>query len=63
MIPTSVEQVSFTALVCVAFALKTLDILHLIFRQAGMDIFFMDWEKPKAGKVKRIRLFSLLILF
>ncbi len=49
MIPTSAEQVSFTALVCVAFVLKTLDILHLIIRQANIDIFFIDWEKPKSG--------------
>jgi hypothetical protein len=34
----------------VAFALKTIDILHLIFRQSNKDIFFIDWEKPKAGK-------------
>lgn len=47
--PTSFQQQSFTALVCVAFALKVLDIIHLIFRQSNTDLFFIDWEKPKAG--------------
>jgi hypothetical protein len=49
VIPTTDQQGSFTALVVVAFALKTLDILQLIIRQANIDIFFIDWEKPKTG--------------
>lgn len=49
MIPTSVQQATFTSLVVIAFVLKTLDILHLIIRQGSIDIFFMDWEKPKTG--------------
>ncbi|CAF1048612.1 unnamed protein product [Rotaria sordida] len=32
----------------VAFILKTIDIIHLIIRQSTIDIFFMDWERPKA---------------
>ncbi|CAF1123716.1 unnamed protein product [Rotaria magnacalcarata] len=49
VLPTDALQASFTALVVLAFSLKTIDILHLVFRQAMVDIFFMDWEKPKAG--------------
>ncbi|CAF3346369.1 unnamed protein product [Rotaria socialis] len=49
VIPTDAQQASFTALVVLAFSLKTIDILHLIFRQTMVDIFFMDWEKPQAG--------------
>ncbi|CAF0826220.1 unnamed protein product [Adineta steineri] len=49
VLPTSIQQISFTVLVVVAFVLKTIDILHLIIYQAYMDIFFIDWEKPKAG--------------
>ena len=49
VLPTTVQQASFTALVVIAFGLKTLDILHLIIRQGNIDIFFMDWEKPKTG--------------
>jgi meckelin len=49
VLPTTVQQGSFTALIGIAFALKTLDILHLIIRQGSIDIFLMDWEKPKTG--------------
>ena len=49
VIPTTIQQASFTSLVVIAFALKTLDILHLIIRQSNVDIFFIDWEKPKTG--------------
>ncbi|CAF3900474.1 unnamed protein product [Rotaria sordida] len=49
VMPTNAQQVTFTVLVVVGFILKTFDILHLIFRQASADIFFVDWEKPKAG--------------
>ncbi|CAF4483081.1 unnamed protein product, partial [Rotaria sp. Silwood2] len=49
VIPTSVQQGSFTALVVIAFSLKTLDILNLIMRQSSIDIFFMDWEKSKTN--------------
>ena len=50
ILPTSAQQATFTALVIVAFVLKTLDILQLIIRQASTDIFFIDWEKPKDSK-------------
>lgn len=49
VIPTSAQQASFTVLVIIAFILKTIDILQLIIRQANIDIFFIDWEKPKSG--------------
>lgn len=49
VIPTTVQQASFTALVIVAFVLKTIDIFQLIIRQSNIDIFFIDWEKPKSG--------------
>lgn len=51
--PTSAQQATFTALLIVAFVLKTLDILQLIIRQASIDIFFIDWEKPKDSKTDR----------
>ncbi|CAF3358734.1 unnamed protein product [Rotaria socialis] len=49
VLPSTSQQASFTALVIIAFILKTFDIIHLIIRQAGVDIFFIDWEKPRTG--------------
>ncbi|CAF1576458.1 unnamed protein product, partial [Adineta ricciae] len=54
VIPTSIQQASFTVLVVVAFVLKSLDILQLIIRQASVDIFFIDWEKPKSGNLNTV---------
>ncbi|CAF3758313.1 unnamed protein product [Rotaria sp. Silwood1] len=51
VIPTSIQQTSFTVLVVVTFILKSLDILHIIIRQSNIDIFFMDWEKPKSNDI------------
>lgn len=31
-----------------SFTLKLIDVIHLIFSQASYDIFFIDWERPKA---------------
>jgi hypothetical protein len=50
--PSSAQQGTFTALVIVAFVLKTLDILQMIIRQGNIDIFFIDWEKPKNSKTE-----------
>ncbi|CAF1194078.1 unnamed protein product [Rotaria sordida] len=51
VIPTSIQQSSFTVLVVIAFILKTIDILHLIIRQSNIDIFFIDWEKPQTSDI------------
>jgi hypothetical protein len=46
---TNALQNIFRILLIVAFIMKTLDIIHVIVRQTTIDIFFMDWERPKAG--------------
>ncbi|CAF0727533.1 unnamed protein product [Adineta steineri] len=51
---TSSIQKVFRILLIVSFALKTIDIIHLIIRQATIDIFFIDWERPKAGDVNHV---------
>ncbi|CAF0754578.1 unnamed protein product [Adineta steineri] len=51
---TSSIQKVFRILLIVSFALKTIDIIHLIIRQATIDIFFIDWERPKAGDINHV---------
>ncbi|CAF3802666.1 unnamed protein product [Rotaria magnacalcarata] len=34
-----------------AFVLKLIDIIHIIIRQTRIEIFFMDWERPKTGEI------------
>ncbi|KAJ4448147.1 hypothetical protein ANN_10160, partial [Periplaneta americana] len=31
-----------------AFSLKIVEVIHLIWRQISIDIFFIDWERPRA---------------
>ncbi|XP_053557068.1 meckelin [Bombina bombina] len=40
-------ETDFIIYVSVAFALKTLELLHLFVTQLSLSIFFIDWEKPK----------------
>ncbi|CAF2625636.1 unnamed protein product [Rotaria sp. Silwood2] len=46
---TSSQQNIFKILFIVSFILKTVDIIHLIIRQTIIDIFFIDWERPKTA--------------
>lgn len=41
------EKIIFDLLVS-AFSLKFVDIFKLLYIQANIDIFFIDWERPKA---------------
>lgn len=45
--PQGNQESMFNLLLIVAFVLKALDVLHLIFVQVSYDIFAIDWEKPK----------------
>lgn len=38
------------ALFGAAFALKALQIVHMIIMQCTLDIFLIDWEKPRESK-------------
>ncbi|XP_014675060.1 PREDICTED: meckelin-like [Priapulus caudatus] len=44
------EEMNFVIYVSCAFALKCLDVLHMLVNQVTIDIFLIDWEKPR-GKV------------
>jgi meckelin len=48
--PQESQESVFRLLLIVAFALKALDVIHLIFVQVSYDIFVVDWEKPKVEK-------------
>ena len=50
LVPQVSQESVFSLLLIVGFALKTLDVIHLIFVQVSYDIFVVDWEKPKVEK-------------
>uniref|UniRef100_A0A674EE57 Transmembrane protein 67 n=1 Tax=Salmo trutta TaxID=8032 RepID=A0A674EE57_SALTR len=45
------QEERFVAYVGCAFALKTVQFLHKLIQQLSVDIFFIDWERPR-GKAK-----------
>lgn len=47
VIPQTDQETIFRILIIIAFILKLLDVIHLIFTQTSFDIFFIDWERPR----------------
>ena len=52
LLPTSSQESQFVALVIVTTVLKILHILHIIWRQVNVDVFFIDWEKPRGDTTR-----------
>lgn len=48
LLPDPLQEKLIKDLLISAFALKIVDILKLLSRQSNIDIFFIDWERPKA---------------
>nr|XP_016064611.1 PREDICTED: meckelin isoform X2 [Miniopterus natalensis] len=52
LLPVPAQEERFVTYVGCAFALKALQFLHKLAAQVTVDVFFIDWERPK-GKVLR----------
>jgi meckelin len=48
VLPQADQVLTFELLLIISCILKAIDILHLVISQSSFDIFFIDWEKPKA---------------
>ncbi|XP_045064306.1 meckelin-like isoform X3 [Coregonus clupeaformis] len=49
------QEERFMAYVGCAFALKTVQFLHKLIQQLSVDIFFIDWERPRGKANKTIQ--------
>lgn len=47
LLPIDSQGSAFRVLLIVAFVFKILDIIHLLYVQISIDIFFIDWERPR----------------
>ncbi|CAH1268916.1 TMEM67 [Branchiostoma lanceolatum] len=47
LLPTPAQEETFIIYLSVACALKCLEMLHFLFTQMTVDIFFIDWERPR----------------
>jgi hypothetical protein len=50
VIPQASQEDTFRVLIIVGFALKLIDIIHLILTQSSYDVFFIDWERPTTNE-------------
>ena len=46
-LPTRDQEDIFVALLIVALVLKLLRLVHVVWKQSRVDIFLIDWEKPR----------------
>jgi meckelin len=47
-LPIESQETIFNLFIIIGFILKLIDVLYLIFVQTSYDIFFIDWERPRA---------------
>ncbi|NXI58330.1 MKS3 protein, partial [Chloroceryle aenea] len=53
-LPLPSQEEDFVTYVACAFSLKALQFLQLLVSQLSVDIFFIDWERPKGKVLKAI---------
>ncbi|XP_044863170.1 meckelin isoform X4 [Mauremys mutica] len=54
LLPLPSQEEDFVTYVGCAFALKALQFLHKLFSQLTVDVFFIDWERPKGKILKAV---------
>ncbi|XP_039733059.1 meckelin isoform X1 [Pteropus medius] len=54
LLPMRAQEERFVTYVGCAFALKALQFLHKLTSQITIDIFFIDWERPKGKVLKAV---------
>ncbi|XP_071959676.1 meckelin-like [Antedon mediterranea] len=47
LLPTPDQEALFSIFIGGAFFLKLMDLIHLVIAQCTIDIFFIDWERPR----------------
>ncbi|XP_071410278.1 meckelin isoform X1 [Pithys albifrons albifrons] len=54
LLPLPFQEEDFVTYVACAFSLKALQFLQLLVSQLTIDIFFIDWERPKGKVLKAV---------
>uniref|UniRef100_A0A8B9K4Q3 Transmembrane protein 67 n=1 Tax=Astyanax mexicanus TaxID=7994 RepID=A0A8B9K4Q3_ASTMX len=54
LLPLPVQEERFVTYVGCAFALKAVHFLHKLFEQLSVDVFFIDWERPRGKSTKSV---------
>ncbi|KFP15504.1 Meckelin, partial [Egretta garzetta] len=54
LLPLPSQEEDFVTYIACAFSLKALQFLQLLFSQLTIDIFFIDWERPRGKVLKAV---------
>ncbi|XP_009901246.2 meckelin [Dryobates pubescens] len=54
LLPLPSQEEDFVTYIACAFSLKALQFLHLLVSQLTVDVFFIDWERPKGKVLKAV---------
>ncbi|XP_037236867.1 meckelin isoform X1 [Falco biarmicus] len=54
LLPLPSQEEDFVTYIACAFSLKALQLLQLLVSQLSIDIFFIDWERPKGKVLKAV---------
>jgi meckelin len=49
-LPSSNQNYTIAAYLISAVVLKLIQVIHMMFCQVTVDMFFIDWEQPKSSK-------------
>ncbi len=53
MMLTSTQEGSFVIYICLAAALKVVEMVHVLLEQVSAEVFFIDWERPHGTTIPR----------
>ncbi|EEC06071.1 hypothetical protein IscW_ISCW004723, partial [Ixodes scapularis] len=48
LLPSPHQEQEIKTFIIFAFFMKALYLLHIVFVQSSVDVFFLDWERPHA---------------
>uniref|UniRef100_A0A671UFT2 Transmembrane protein 67 n=1 Tax=Sparus aurata TaxID=8175 RepID=A0A671UFT2_SPAAU len=62
LLPLPAQEEQFVTYIGCAFALKAVQFLHKLILQVSVDIFFIDWERPRSKTSRTVQGFSIFSL-
>ncbi|XP_019747671.1 meckelin-like isoform X2 [Hippocampus comes] len=54
LLPLPHQEEQFVTYICCTFALKTVQFLHKLIVQLSVDVFFIDWERPRSKASRNV---------
>ncbi|XP_056142398.1 meckelin [Lampris incognitus] len=55
LLPLPAQEERFVTYIGCAFALKTIQFLHKLILQLSVDVFFIDWERPRSKATRTVQ--------